>query len=409
MNWILITGSYPPDHGGVSHYSEHLARELSRGEDRVWVFTGKGEDPANTERLKIVRLPSQFGILALREMSRQIEQIPEPRRIFIQYIPQALGPNITLRRNRFLGIPLSLCLWLRSRREEIWVMFHELRADVVPGASLPVRVLGSITRWMVRLLMDNCSHAFLSVPRWEREIREDVDDPCPMQWMPIPSNVPARVNPAMVAAVRRQVLEEDAELLLGHFGTFKSAMTGMFEGLLPGLLATPRRRMLLIGQNSTVYRTQLLARHPQLAGRVMATGDVALEDVAAAIAACDLMLQPFPDGASSRRSSLMAPLALGRAIVTNLGYWSEPIWAKSGCVDITDFSDRTAALKRIESLISRPERRVVQGERAREVYNDSFSWQRTLRMINRGDAVEKKAPQKAEGAAKPIDYALSGD
>jgi glycosyltransferase involved in cell wall biosynthesis len=167
--------------------------------------------------------------------------------------------------------------------------------------------------------------------------------------------------------------------------------------------------MLLIGQNSTAYREQLIARQPQLEGRVVATGDVALEDAAASIAACDLMLQPFPDGASSRRSSLMAPLALGRPIMTNLGYWSEPVWAKSGSVDITDFSDSEAALRRIESLIARPERRIALGERARQVYDERFSWQRTLRTLTRGAMREKSAQTSASGVTKPTDYALAGD
>ncbi|MCX6624147.1 MAG: hypothetical protein NTY38_24415 [Acidobacteria bacterium] len=409
MNWIVITGSYPPDHGGVSHYTEHLARELARAGDRVWVFTGQGAEVEGSGRLSVVRLPNQFGPRALWELNRRIAEIPEPRRIFVQYIPQALGPNVSLRRNRFVGIPLSFCLWLQSRREEVWVMFHELRADVLPESPLPVKLLGSITRWMVRLVMRKCTRAFLSVPRWEREIREDVENPCPMEWLPIPSNLPARVEPSMVTAVRRRVLDEEPDLLLGHFGTFKAAMTNLFEGLLPELLAKPRRKMLLIGQNSTVYREHLIARYPQLEGVVVATGDLSLEDAAASIAACDLMLQPFPDGASSRRSSLMAPLALGRAIVTNLGCWSEPIWAKAGCVDITDFSDRAAALRRIESLIARPERRRALGERASQVYDERFSWQKTVRTLTQGALREQKAPSTVSGAARPIDYAIAGD
>jgi len=410
MNWILITGSYPPDHGGVAHYTEHLAQELTRHGDRVWVFTGKGGTAAGSGAVSVVRLASQFGPRALREMSRQIDRIPEPRRIFVQYIPQALGPHITLRRNRFLGIPISLCLWLRKRSEPVWVMFHELRADVLPGAPVQARLLSSLTRWMIRLIMDSCERAFLSVPRWEREILEDVEDPCAMEWLPIPSNLPVQTNPAMAGAVRRQVLEESSDLLLGHFGTFKSAMTGMFEGLLPELLAKPRRRMLLIGQNSTVYRTQLVERHPQLAGRVLATGALSLEDAAASIAACDLMLQPFPDGASSRRSSLMAPLALGRAIVTSLGPRSEPVWTKSGSVDITDFANQAAALKRIENLIARPERRVALGRRASETYAERFSWERTIRLLTRSDPSASKGPRETAGAARhPIDFALPAD
>lgn len=408
MNWILVTGSYPPDHGGVAHYTEHLARELAANGDRVWVFTGKGEPAEASGQVEVVRLPSQFGPRALMEMNRRLKEIPEPRRIFVQYIPQALGPHVSLRRNRFLGLPLSFCLWLQTRKEPVWVMFHELRADVMPDSPLPVRMLGSLTRRMVQLLMRKASRAFLSVPRWEREIREDVANPCPMEWLPIPSNLPAVIHHDMATAVRRRVLEEETDLLLGHFGTFKPAMTNLFEELLPELLAKPRRRMLLVGQNSTEYRALLIGRYPELDGKVVATGAVSLEDAAASIAACDLMLEPFPDGASSRRSSLMAPLALGRAVVTNLGYSSETIWKKSGAVDITDFADRAAALRRIESLIARPERRTVLGERAQQTYEERFSWQKIMRTLVHKNQPERKAAPVVTGK-QTVDYALSGD
>jgi glycosyltransferase involved in cell wall biosynthesis len=99
----------------------------------------------------------------------------------------------------------------------------------------------------------------------------------------------------------------------------------------------------------------------------------------------------------------MAPLALGRVIVTNLGPASEPVWARAGALEFTEFTDHEATLRRIESLIARPQRRRWLGERARELYTERFSWLRTLSTLTRRRRAELAR------AATEVGFALSGD
>src|SRR5262249_59264800 len=72
--------------------------------------------------------------------------------------------------------------------------------------------------------------------------------------------------------------------------------------------------------------------HPGLVNRLHATGPLPADAVAGYLAACDLLLQPFPDGVSTRRTSVMAGLALGLPIVTSDGPATEPIWRKEPAV-----------------------------------------------------------------------------
>jgi len=81
---------------------------------------------------------------------------------------------------------------------------------------------------------------------------------------------------------------------------------------------------------NSVFR--LTAQNPHLGIRIAATGELPAEQIPAHLRACDLLVQPFPDGVSSRRTSVMAGLANGVPVVTNLGLLSEPLWRKSGAV-----------------------------------------------------------------------------
>ncbi len=53
--------------------------------------------------------------------------------------------------------------------------------------------------------------------------------------------------------------------------------------------------------------------------RVVSAGLLADRDASLHLQACDVMIQPYVDGASARRTTLMAALAHGRAIVTTIG------------------------------------------------------------------------------------------
>ena len=62
-------------------------------------------------------------------------------------------------------------------------------------------------------------------------------------------------------------------------------------------------------------------------------------DASAHISACDLMLQPYPDGISTRRTSAMVGLAHGRALATTSGHLTESLWAESGAVAISPVNE----------------------------------------------------------------------
>ena len=88
----------------------------------------------------------------------------------------------------------------------------------------------------------------------------------------------------------------------------------------------PDVAILLIGRHSDTFRDGLVESHRGLAARVHATGELGAAEIVAHLRACDLLVQPYPDGISTRRTTAMAALANGVSVVTNLGSLSETLW-----------------------------------------------------------------------------------
>ena len=94
--------------------------------------------------------------------------------------------------------------------------------------------------------------------------------------------------------------------------------------------------------------------------------------------ACDLVLQPFPDGATTRRTSLMAALANGRAVLTTDGALTEPVWRSSRAVALAPAGDADAFSDRALRLLDDHRERAALAERGRELYAGRFDLAHTI-------------------------------
>jgi glycosyltransferase involved in cell wall biosynthesis len=131
--------------------------------------------------------------------------------------------------------------------------------------------------------------------------------------------------------------------------------------------------LLLLGRGSDHFLKTFAADNPALAARVSAAGELPPSAVAAHLRACDLLLQPYPDGISARRGSVMAGLANGVPVVTNLGHLSEPLWAASRCVGLANGPEPAAIAAAAAPLLGDPRRRDELGTAGQRVYRANFS------------------------------------
>jgi len=372
VTWHILTGEYPPQPGGVSDYTRQLACALVEAGDRVEIWAPRCETPdrlpdamegtdTGGPGIVIHRLPDSFGPRSLLRLTRALNRAQAPRRLLVQYVPHAFG---------WKGANLPFCLWLRSRRRDsIWVMFHEVMFRAEGDRRLPRLALAAVNRWMARLVAGAAERAFVSIPGWRPLLEPLLRKEATVTWLPVPSAIPVTEDAAATGAIRARYAA--GHPLVGHFGTYGAAVGTLLERTLEALAAISDCHMLLLGDRSDVVCRALTSAHPSLAGRLFATGRLSPRDVSHHVAACDLMLQPYPDGISSRRTSAMAALSHGRAIVTTAGWLTESLWTEAGAAVLVPIDPDALAAATAAMLFDLSRRKEI-GRRAAALYDARF-------------------------------------
>jgi hypothetical protein len=261
-------------------------------------------------------------------------------------------------------------------------MFHEVFFPLVWRQPLSHKVLGVVTRLMAALMIRAGKRLFVSIPAWEPFLRQLGASSRPITYLPIPSNLPAVVPDEQAKEVRERIAPCSDALILGHFSTFGSQISEMLAAIVPPLLAADARRVgLLLGRGSKAFGRALADKHPYLKERIQVSGELSASALAAHLAACDLLLQPYPDGISSRRTSAMSGLALGRPMVTTQGDLTEIIWQETAAVALAPANSPELIMAEAEALLADAGRRIELGHRAAALYEQRFSWSRTVRTL----------------------------
>ncbi|RKH12134.1 hypothetical protein D7V97_09285 [Corallococcus sp. CA053C] len=371
--WHLLTGEYPPAPGGVSDHTRSVARALAKAGETVRVWTPGAEGVSVDQDVIVHRWPGLFTPQGLVRLTRELDACQGPRRLLLLYVPQAFGLKA-------MNVPF--CAWFAARRQDERELFlHEAVYPWSPGAPWRHQVLAGVTRVMLRTLAHGVDRAYVSIPAWAAHLPEPLRTRA--RWCPIPSPLPLDAPDEDVRAVREALGDGPC---VAHFGTYGTAISDPLKAVLvPLLQRDERRQALLLGRGSSAFREALSRGHPALAGRIHARDGLSPEAVAAHLRAADLLLQPYPDGVSARRSSAMAGLGLGLPMVTNLGHLSEPLWRESRAVALEDGTSPAALLALAEDLLEHGEKRRALGERAARVYREHFALEHTVaHLLRRG-------------------------
>ena len=112
---------------------------------------------------------------------------------------------------------------------------------------------------------------------------------------------------------------------------------------------------------------------------VAAAGEVPTDEMPGMLRGCEFLLQPYPDGISTRRTTAMAGLACGVPVVTNSGWLSESIWHDTSCVVLAECPTPESLTASAEALLTYPPAaRADLGRHAAAVYQSEFAIERTI-------------------------------
>ena len=346
----IITPEFPPDVGGIADYTRVVAAEMARSGEDVHVWT-RGDAPESSQSgITVHRCFGDFGVRGLRRASLGLNRFPYPRRILVQWTPHSFGW-------RALNLPFCFWIWQRADRDadHVEIMFHEVR--VANRGTVRQRVASLVQRLMVWLLTRAARKLWMSTLAWQPWLSRSGK---PLEWLPVPSTVPGNAPASEIAAVRQRFAGA-GDLLIGHFGTGSPlVMALLVEVLREIFLQRSDVTLLLIGAAGSQLET-LRAALPEAAERIQGTGLLDSAAVPAYLQACDLMLQVYVDGISTRRTSAMAALANGCALVSTSGPLTEPLWLAAGCLALAPAQDpRRVAQTALELLADPAQRRRLQ-------------------------------------------------
>jgi glycosyltransferase involved in cell wall biosynthesis len=377
-SWHLITGEYPPRPGGVADYTHQLAHALSAAGEEVHVWTPSSSRLRQDGRV-LIHGVSGFGPRGLRQLSALLGNLPAPKRLFVQYVAPAFGLR---------GVNLPFCLWLAGRvEEEVWIQFHEVAHDFSFHQPLRHNGLALVQCWMAQIVAKRAQRLFISVPGWRRQLGHHGPR---AEVLPIPSNLPVDIAQRHVDSVRARL---GTAPVVGHFGTYGPLVRDLLEpAILAVLLAVPDARVLLLGRGSLDFAAHFASTSPDVTSRIIASGALEAASVSAHLAACDVLIQPYPDGISGRRTSAMAGLALGRPLVTTIGHLTEEEWNGSGAVLMTPVGRAEEVAQAVARLLAYPSEREALRARGRALYQARFSIAHTLDVLGVRDSSAKVEP-----------------
>ena len=298
----LISGEFPPMPGGIGDFTRSLAGRIREHGHEVHILSRRG---SSSETLNVSAL-SGWGLgslPAIRSWARQhgldivnlqYQTAAYDMSPFIHFLPAAVdAPLVTT--------------------------FHDLRYPYLfPKA-------GRLRDWIVMRLAR--SSAGIIVTNQEDDLR--LKRLPNRRIIPIGSSIPrANCSDSDTVTARWRAPADANSFLLGQFG-FVNAVKGLdylIEALASLRSAGHNLRLLFIGGGrntvdtaaDAAYLTTLEDRIGQLglADAISWAGYLPEREVAACFSAVDLVALPFADGASYRRSSLMAAIHCGCAILT---------------------------------------------------------------------------------------------
>src|SRR5688500_2261572 len=371
--WHILTGEFPPDVGGVADYTRAVSLGLAGAGDRVHVWCpGHEREPVIEDPLIVHRTIPDFGSRGLAAADRQLTEFPAPRLLLVQWVPHAFG-------YRSLNVGFCLWLWKRARidRDRVEIMVHEASLAFREG-SFRKDVAALIHRLMIIILLRAASRVWFSIPQWERRwARYRLGRAVEFRALPVPSNIPRVTDVSGRAAIRARHVGTNG-WLVGHFGMQSAHQAELWARIAAALIARNQAvTLLLIGAGSTTLRDIIVQQTPALAGHIRATGKLESSELSQHLEACDVLIQPYPDGINARRGTAMAALAHGRPMVTSIGRHTEPFWQTSGAVELVEPAPEAIAAG-THRLLEDPARREALGETARQLYDTLFDLRHTV-------------------------------
>lgn len=360
MKIAIVAGSLPPRLDGIGDYSAMLAAELARSAT-VTIYCA---EPAHPAAIPSVTIRQAFNPARPQTVKHLRQSIADdvPDWLLLQYNPFIYGRR---------GFNPFLPLTLRAIKKDhpgvrLAVMIHE---PFVPVLDLKHALMTSWQRWQLRHLAYTADLLLCSISAWAKMFGRWFPH-VPVVHVPVGSNIPYVKTSR--AEARANLSVDVSATVLGVFGSLHSSYLVEWVARAAHALVQEGRRPLVLYVGPT--------------GRVLqaALGGVPLQDVGAlpaeavsrTFAAMDVMLLPYSDGISTRRTTLMSALQHGLPVAGTMGHLTDPVLsaANGSALLLADVTAQDEFVSNVKRLCADPQLRASISQAGQEMYYNNFSW-----------------------------------
>lgn len=358
MRIDLVFPALPPALDGIGDYTAQMAAALAALGARVRILTAQ----RHAIPIQGVEILCAFGKQGPGNLDGLEAAVATdvPDVLLVQYNPFSWGrygfaPHLPER---------LLALKRRHSGVKLAVMMHE---PFVPVTSWKFGVMTTWQRWQLWRMGHVAEVFFCSVEPWAARFARWFPG-TQVDHLPIGSNIPvAGAN----RSTARQALGVKGRLVMSLFGRAACETLGHVRAAADAVGAhDPSALVLYIGTDGARVQAALDGRPVRNAGALPAA------DVSRALAATDLYLAPYPDGASTRRGTLMAGLAHGLPTVSTDGRLTDPLLRAAGgsALVLAPASSQDAFAHAALSLAQDSVRRAQVGTAGQYLYERAFDW-----------------------------------
>lgn len=378
--WHIICPMIPPIISSIGEYALNTAKKLNRLNYEVHLWTlsnnkNKNRNHQKHDKLYIHNISSTWENNDFRKIDLLLNRSNLEQKILWYYQPEITSKLYHKLNN-----------WTEQTKKyyKIYFVLHKPLEPYYYSLNFIQLYKYLKEKRLLKKILKNIHQIFITAPYLEKNIESICNKKkLPnIHWLPLRSNVNYIKDPNKARNIRKAFAPE-AQFLLGCYGSYyeKNLLKQLKRNILLLLQNHPERTFLCLGRKSEKFVATFKRNYPNLANQIESTGELDQVAISAHIQACDIMIQPYPDGVTAKRTSILASLLHEKAILTTSGNNSELFWSKRKCVLLYKEGSDLDFITQFEQIIYDSSVKKRLELKAKETYQLFFSLNSTIQKL----------------------------
>lgn len=320
MDVCILSGAPIQSSDGVGDFSLVLAEHL-KSQHKITLLA------PNADRIKTdfqtYGLPDGWGIQGCKKTFKLIQEL-KPETILVQFVPQLYGLKGA---NPFFSMLLRN---LKRNSYNVVTVAHEFSSPF--GLNPKSIVLGAAHRVLFRSIVNASSKIISTTPFCLNLLQQRFPTSAStFHYIPVSSTIaPFEIDEKKKEMVRAKLHLGPENFVVATFGKMVGEGLDLFKRFVTWFANdNPMARFLFLGKGSESLKIEM---DHDVQECIHVTGEIPPEQITEYLAISTLYAVFYPDGASTRRTSLITGLAHGVATVSNCGILTDSDLISSGAL-----------------------------------------------------------------------------